>query len=67
MATSDYLDPEGYWVDPDRNIHRSGNEDGEQEIIASATKVCSKAEWHLLCEALAMVTKVSRWDTSEPS
>jgi len=36
MAASDCLDPQGYWLDPDRNIHREGNEDGEQEVIVSA-------------------------------
>jgi hypothetical protein len=23
MANMDYIDPEGYWIDPDRNIHRT--------------------------------------------
>ena len=46
----DYLDPEGFWADPDRNIHRAGNEGGEQEIIAAATDTCSKAEWSILSD-----------------
>jgi hypothetical protein len=29
-----------------------GDEDGEQEIIATATEVCSEAEWKILCDAL---------------
>jgi hypothetical protein len=35
MAAIDYIDPKGYWIDPEGNIRRMGNEDGEQEIIAS--------------------------------
>jgi hypothetical protein len=45
MVAKDYIDPKGYWCDPSGNIRRMGNEDGEQEIIATATEVCSEAEW----------------------
>ena len=34
------------------NIRRMGNEDGEQEIIATVTKICSEAEWKALCRAM---------------
>jgi hypothetical protein len=29
-----------------------GNEDGEREVIATATKICSEAEWKALCRAM---------------
>jgi hypothetical protein len=54
MAAKDYIDPEGYWLDPDGNIRRLGDEDGEQEIIATVTRICSDAEKTLLCEALGI-------------
>ena len=52
MAAKNYIDPIGYWCDPSGNIRRMGNEDGEQEIIATATEVCSEVKWNLLCKAL---------------
>jgi hypothetical protein len=30
---NEYIDPKGYWIDPNRNIRRLGNEDGEQAIV----------------------------------
>jgi hypothetical protein len=50
MAPKDYVDPEGYWADPERNIRRMGDEDGEQMIILKATEVCSDEEWRRICE-----------------
>ena len=43
MAAKDYIDPEGYWLDPDGNVRRMGTteEDGEQAIIAKLTEVCT--------------------------
>jgi hypothetical protein len=57
MAQQNYIDPEGYWTDPDRGIHRASfpDPDGEQTLIATATPQCSDAEWHLIREALKMV------------
>jgi hypothetical protein len=52
MAAKDYIDPKGYWCEPSRNIRRMGNEDGEQEVIATVTKICSEAERKALCRAL---------------
>jgi hypothetical protein len=54
----DYVDPQGYWLDPDRNIHRMSipDPDGEQTIIATITPECSQAEWDLLREALQIVS-----------
>src|ERR1700722_20491250 len=40
----EYLDPKGYWIDPDRNIRRFGNEDGEQVAVLRATACCSDAD-----------------------
>jgi hypothetical protein len=60
MAAIDYIDPNGYWCDPSGNIRRMGDEDGEQEIIFTATEVCSKAEWNALREALNNVALKSR-------
>jgi hypothetical protein len=68
MANMDYIDPEGYWIDPDRNIHRMSipDPDGEQSIIATVTPECSEAEWDLLRETLQIVCarrsiKFSEW------
>jgi hypothetical protein len=49
MADSIYVDPKGYWVDPDRNVRRMG---GEQEIILKPTEECSDIEWSHLFEAI---------------
>lgn len=46
----DYIDA-GYWADPGRNIRRKS---GEQDVILSATRVCSKTEWLMLLAGLGM-------------
>jgi len=40
MTDKDYIDPKGYWGDPEGNIRRMS---GEQEIIATVTGHCSEA------------------------
>jgi hypothetical protein len=45
VKPKDYVDPQGYWITPDRAIKRMGNQDGEQETIIQATAHCSDAEW----------------------
>jgi hypothetical protein len=62
VAAKDYIDPEGYWLDPSGNIRRMGSteEDGEQAIIASLTEVCSDAEGMLLAQALDKAARQSR-------
>jgi hypothetical protein len=57
MANMDYIDPEGYWIDPDPNIHRMSlpDPDREQTIIATITPECSEAEFNLIREALKMI------------
>ena len=52
MADKNYIDPKGYWVDPDRNVRRMGNEGGEQRAILRATPECSEAEWKRICDIL---------------
>lgn len=54
MAGIDFIDPEGYWLDPDGNVRRMGTteEDGEQAIVWKVTEVCSDAERMLLAQAL---------------
>ena len=47
----DFIDPKGYWADPERNIRRNS---GEQEIILKATDVCTKGEWIYLLESLGI-------------
>jgi hypothetical protein len=47
-----YIDPKGYWGDPSGNVRRTGNEGGEQEIIAIATQACSDAEWNALYDGM---------------
>ena len=44
-----YIDPEGYWIDPDRNVRRKS---GEQEVILSAAGNCSGVEWNYFFEAI---------------
>jgi hypothetical protein len=44
-----YIDPQGYWIDPDRNVRRMS---GEQEVIVRAADVCSKLEWNYIFEAI---------------
>ena len=57
MAEKNYLDTVGYWLDPDRGIHREGfpDPDGEQTVILEATPFCTDAEWELFREALMEV------------
>jgi len=47
-----YIDPKGYWIDPNRNIRRMGQRGGEQVVILRATPNCSDAEWERLYSAL---------------
>jgi len=62
MAGIDFIDPEGYWLDPDGNVRRMGTtkEDGEQAIIATLTEVCSDAEGMLLAQALDKAARQRR-------
>jgi hypothetical protein len=46
----DFLDTV-YWADPARNIRRQS---GEQDVILSATSLCSKAEWMMFLAGLGM-------------
>ena len=54
MAGIDFVDPEGYWLDPDGNVRHMGTteEDGEQAIVWKVTEVCTDAERMLLAQAL---------------
>ena len=56
MAPKDYIDPEGYWIDPDRGIHRMSipDPDGEQSIIAKVAPEASEAEWNMIRDSLMM-------------
>jgi hypothetical protein len=45
IQAKDYLDSQGYWITPDREIKRMGNYAGEQVTIIKATSHCSDAEW----------------------
>jgi hypothetical protein len=49
---ADYLDQEGYWLDPARNLRRMS---GEQEIVVRATDECTKAGWTVVIEALCKI------------
>ena len=62
MAGIDFIDPKGYWLDPDGNVRRMGTteEDGEQAIIAKLTEVCTDAEGMLLAQALDKAARQSR-------
>jgi hypothetical protein len=51
MAAEDYIDPKGYWADPERNIRRLS---GEQEIILTAAKECSAEEWLMFLAGLGL-------------
>lgn len=44
-----YIDPDGYWIDPARNVRRKS---GEQEIIVSAADICSNLEWTYIFDAI---------------
>ena len=47
----DFIDPKGYWADPERNVRRTS---GEQGVIIRATDECTKAEWIFLLESLGI-------------
>jgi len=36
-----YIDPKGYWIDPDRNVRRKS---AEQTVILKAAEDCSGVE-----------------------
>jgi hypothetical protein len=57
---NEYIDPKGYWIDPNRNIRRLGNEDGEQAIVVRATENCSDAEWDRFYEAIVACLDTSK-------
>jgi len=44
-----YIDPEGYWLDPARNVRRKSS---DQEVILTAAEICSGVEWNHLFEAI---------------
>ena len=44
-----YIDPDGYWIDPARNVRRKS---GEQTVILKAAEDCSGLEWNFLFEAI---------------
>jgi hypothetical protein len=55
MASKDFIDSRGYWIDHARNIRRmssDGGEGGEQPVIMRATQDCSDAEWTRLYDAI---------------
>jgi hypothetical protein len=45
VHAKDYLDSQGYWITPEREIKRMGNQGREQITIIRATSHCSNAEW----------------------
>jgi hypothetical protein len=47
----DFIDPKGYWADPERNIRRTS---GEQRVVLKATDGCTKAEWIFVLESLGI-------------
>jgi hypothetical protein len=44
-----YIDPNGYWIDPDRNVRRIS---GEQSVVLRTAEDCSSLEWSFLFEAI---------------
>jgi hypothetical protein len=42
---NEYVDPNGYWIDPERTVRRLGDKGGEQIVILKAMPECSDAEW----------------------
>ena len=49
---NEYIDPQGYWIDPERNVRRMGEKNGEQMVILKATPECSDAEWDRFYSAI---------------
>jgi hypothetical protein len=47
----DFVDPKGYWADPECNIRRMS---GEQDAILKATDRCTEAEWKFVLECMGM-------------
>jgi hypothetical protein len=45
IQANDYVDSQGYWITPDREVKRIGSYGGEQITIIQATTHCSDAEW----------------------
>ena len=53
QSFEDFIDPKGYWADPERNIRRTS---GEQHAVVKATDVCTKGEWMFLLDSLGIET-----------
>jgi hypothetical protein len=47
----DFIDPKGYWADPERNIRRTS---GEQHVVLTATDECTKGEWLFVLDGLGI-------------
>ena len=47
----DFIDPKGYWADPERNIRRTS---GEQEVVLAATRTCTRGEWLYVFDSLEL-------------
>ena len=65
VADKNYIDPKGYWADPDRNIRRMGHENGEQRAILKATEACSEAEWVAVSDFFQNYSRLTFGDPKE--
>ena len=52
IQAKDYVDSQGYWITPEREIKRMGNYGGEHVTIIQATRNCSDAEWKRFYSAI---------------
>ena len=51
-SANEYIDPRGYWIDPDRKVRRISTKNGSQAVIIQATPECSAAEWKRFYQAI---------------
>jgi hypothetical protein len=51
-SPNEYIDPKGYWIDPERKVRRMSDKNGEQAVIIQATGDCSVAEWKRFYQAI---------------
>jgi hypothetical protein len=50
-SADEYIDPKGYWIDPERKVRRM-SDNGQQAVIIQATGDCSVAEWERFYQAI---------------
>jgi len=47
----DFIDPKGYWADPERNVRRKS---GDKGVVLKAAQGCTEGEWKFVLDSLGI-------------